>query len=420
LSVVLRVSFIRVSLRRLGLLLLLLRIVALLTVPAALLRVASLLRTAIALRTTIATLPAEALRGAATLSRALLLTRVGPDFRTAPGRDVRAPTSDVAAAASTSTTRVAIPPDRTSRRTSSASTTTRRPALAELRHKRGVLGVETSRTTRTRRRSTRSTHARSTTTGAAGPSEAVVQAPTSLATITGHVARAAAEPADNVGGVVALFRAVILAVTDVPAILADLVLVIAKRAVECGELAQLVPLMVVLTLGGRGSLSVMSEQFIRAEKEEKKTYRLDDLVDQVDTGPDLLHIFASDKTMEFFLGIVGEGFGPCLALLDGALSADTDLRPGFTLHLFERVTTRANQKTEEIDLRELLDRDVDLFLRPLRAFLLVVFDRRAEVGVVLHSLVDELDALVLQLLTVANLTGVRTTTMPIVGGRRRR
>jgi hypothetical protein len=124
--------------------------------------------------------------------------------------------------------------------------------------------------------------------------------------------------------------------------------------------------------------------------------------------------------MEFFLGIIGEGFGPCLALLDGALSANTNLRPGLTLHLFERVTTRANQKTEEIDLRELLDRDIDLFLRTLRAFLLVVLDGRAKVGVVLHGLVDELDALVLQLLAVANLTGVRTTTMPIVGGRRRR
>jgi hypothetical protein len=62
----------------------------------------------------------------------------------------------------------------------------------------------------------------------------------------------ATDAADDVCGEVALFWAIVLAVADVSAVLADLVLVVAERAVECSELAELVPLVVVLTLR-RGS-----------------------------------------------------------------------------------------------------------------------------------------------------------------------
>lgn len=47
-------------------------------------------------------------------------------------------------------------------------------------------------------------------------------------------------PANNVGSIVALFRAVVLAMTETTAVLANLVFIVSESSVECGQFAQLV------------------------------------------------------------------------------------------------------------------------------------------------------------------------------------
>jgi hypothetical protein len=77
-------------------------------------------------------------------------------------------------------------------------------------------------------------------------------------TITGHVASVTADTADDVGGVILLLRAVILAVTNLTTVLAGLILVITQSSVKCSKLTKLVTLELVLTLGNRCGLVVSS------------------------------------------------------------------------------------------------------------------------------------------------------------------
>jgi hypothetical protein len=63
-----------------------------------------------------------------------------------------------------------------------------------------------------------------------------------------------ADTADDVGSIVLLLGAVVLAVSDLAAVLACLVLIITEGAVQRGKLAKLVPLELVLALGNRCSL----------------------------------------------------------------------------------------------------------------------------------------------------------------------
>jgi hypothetical protein len=65
-----------------------------------------------------------------------------------------------------------------------------------------------------------------------------------------------ADTADNTGGEVFGVRAVVLAVADLAAVLAGLVFVVTESTVERGELAQLVPLELVLAFGNRSSLGI--------------------------------------------------------------------------------------------------------------------------------------------------------------------
>ncbi len=58
---------------------------------------------------------------------------------------------------------------------------------------------------------------------------------------------ATTDATDNVSCEVALFRAVIFAMANIATVLANLILVITKRAVESGELAKLISFVVVLT-----------------------------------------------------------------------------------------------------------------------------------------------------------------------------
>ena len=59
----------------------------------------------------------------------------------------------------------------------------------------------------------------------------------------------ATHTANDVSSEVTLLRTVVFAVTDPTTILADLVLVITKRAIEGGQLAELITLVVILALG---------------------------------------------------------------------------------------------------------------------------------------------------------------------------
>ena len=92
--------------------------------------------------------------------------------------------------------------------------------------------------------------------------------------------------------------------------------------------------------------------------------------------------------MEIFLRVLGVLIRPGLPLLDATLSSDANLGATVSLHLLQTVTARTNEQTEEIDLWEFLDRDVDLLRRTVGAFLLLVFDGGSEVGIVLHGTVD--------------------------------
>jgi hypothetical protein len=85
---------------------------------------------------------------------------------------------------------------------------------------------------------------------------------------------------------------------------------------------------------------------------------------------------------------------PSFTLLDAALPPNTDLCTALSLHFFQTVTTRANEQTEEIDFRKFFNRDVDLFRGTLRTLLLMIFDGRAEIGVVFHGSIDKPDAFI--------------------------
>lgn len=76
-----------------------------------------------------------------------------------------------------------------------------------------------------------------------------------VGTIPGHVAGVATDAADDAGGVVLALGTVVLAVTDLAAVLAGLVLVVAEGTVEGGELTKLVSLELVLTFGDGGGLA---------------------------------------------------------------------------------------------------------------------------------------------------------------------
>ena len=151
------------------------------------------------------------------------------------------------------------------------------------------------------------------------------------------------------------------------------------------------------------------------------TYRLDNLVNEVDTRADLLVRVGDDKTMQVLLRIVRKRIRTGLPLFDTALPTNTNLRTTLPLHLLQTIPTWTNQQTNEVNLRELLDRDINFFRRTLRPLHLVVFDRGTEVRVVFHGTVDESDALFFELLAIADRASVSTTTMSIIRkGRGRR
>lgn len=124
--------------------------------------------------------------------------------------------------------------------------------------------------------------------------------------------------------------------------------------------------------------------------------------------------------MKIFLGILSVLFWSGLSFLNTPLASDTNLRTTVSLHLLKTVTAGTDKETKEVDLWELLDGNVHLLGGALGTLLLVIFDRRTEVGVVLHGTIDKADAFIFELLTVANLPGVSPSTMGIISRRRGR
>jgi hypothetical protein len=152
---------------------------------------------------------------------------------------------------------------------------------------------------------------------------------------------AATNSANDVRGKVALLGTFVFTVTNATAVLTYLILIVTKSTIQSRKLAQLVPLVLVLAFRRGGSC-------------------FNDFVDQPDTGCDLLVRVGKNKTVKIFLGIISILIRPGLSLLYTTLSPDTDFCPTFGLHLFQTVSTRTHEKTEEIDFGEFFDWNVDL------------------------------------------------------------
>lgn len=121
----------------------------------------------------------------------------------------------------------------------------------------------------------------------------------------------ATNAADDVGGEVLLFRAVILAVAYLAAVLASLVFVVTQSAVEGSQLTQLAPFQLILSLGDGCCC-------------------LNYVVDQLLGLVDLLFCVSHDETMQvFFLVAGGSSIRTALALLDRALATDGNFCTGF-------------------------------------------------------------------------------------------
>ncbi len=154
-----------------------------------------------------------------------------------------------------------------------------------------------------------------------------------------------ADAADDVGGVVLLLRAVILAMADLSAVLAGLVLVVTQGSVQGSELTQLIPLEFVLALGDGGGLGgLVSTHRSGKGGEGGGAYRLDHVMDQLLRLVNLLLCVGHNETVQVLFLVAGMGsVGAALALLDGALATNGNLGAGFRLHLLEGVATGADE-----------------------------------------------------------------------------
>lgn len=160
-------------------------------------------------------------------------------------------------------------------------------------------------------------------TSAADAVVAPVAASLAVRTVTSHVTSVTTDTTDNVGGEVALLRAVIFTMTDLTTVLASLILVVTKSTVKSGELSKLVPLELVLTLRNRGS-------------------RLDNVVNQLLGLVDLFFSVCHNQAVKvFFLVASVSGVRSTLSFLDGAFATNSNLGKRFGLHFLQRVTTRS-------------------------------------------------------------------------------
>ena len=70
-----------------------------------------------------------------------------------------------------------------------------------------------------------------------------------------------ADTADNVGRIILLLGTVVLAMTDLTAVLASLVFIVAESSVKRSKFTQLVALELVLAFGDRGSLKQKASDY---------------------------------------------------------------------------------------------------------------------------------------------------------------
>jgi hypothetical protein len=153
---------------------------------------------------------------------------------------------------------------------------------------------------------------------------------------------------------------------------------------------------------------------------ERKTDRLDNRVDELDAVLNNLLRLAGDQAVKLVVLVLLAVTGTTLPLLNRTLSTNRDPRSRLTLHLLKRVTTRTNEQSEEVDLGELLDGDVDLVRGSTGRLTLrhEVLGRRTERRVELHLPVDEAHPLIFETLAVAHFAGVGAASVGVVGRRR--
>ena len=82
---------------------------------------------------------------------------------------------------------------------------------------------------------------------------------------------APADTADDVSSEVALLRTLILPVTDVAAVLTDLVLIISEGSIEGGKFAELIAFVIVLAFGCRSGLISKGEQRVEIGRRKVDT-----------------------------------------------------------------------------------------------------------------------------------------------------
>ena len=197
----------------------------------------------------------------------------------------------------------------------------------------------------------------------------------SSSTVSGHVSCSSTQTTDDVGIVHSLLGAFPSPVSLFSTVLTELVFVVSKRTVERGQFSKLISLVVVLSFRSRSS-------------------SLDDSVDQCHAVFDFCLIISHDETVEFVILVMRECVRSAFALLDAALSSNTNLCASLPLHALERVSTRADEETEKVDLGEFLDWDIYLVLRAIVTASSSDIGRRSKVGVRLHRTVDKSETLI--------------------------
>jgi hypothetical protein len=122
--------------------------------------------------------------------------------------------------------------------------------------------------------------------------------------------------------------------------------------------------------------------------------------------------------MKIFLAVFRESIRSAFTFLYTAFSTNTDLRAAILFHFFQAITTRSNEKPEEVDLGEFLDRNVNLFLRTHVSLLLMIFHGRSEIGIRFEGFVNKSDPFFFEFFAIANLPCVGSPPLSIVSRRR--
>ena len=230
-------------------------------------------------------------------------------------------------------------------------------------------------------------------------------------TVPSHVPCTATNPADDIGSKITLLWAIVFAVANTTTILTDLILIVAKCAVECSQLPELVAFVVILTLWSRSGL-------LTVRKESRRciyiTYSFNHFVDHFDARGNLLVRVGDNKTMEILLCVFGVLVWSRFSFLHTALATDADFSTAVPFHLFQAISSGAHEKTKKVDFGKLFHRNINLVRRTLRPFLLLIFNGRTEARIVFEGTLDESDAFILQFFSVAYFAGVSSATVGVI------